>query len=212
MKLENSAHVYFKLNRVLASFGFHKHLDQYDSTPIGNPLTVSYTDVPGNELLIRCYETPAGRTTVKATFNSSRARAWQDLGTFFDEIERIVELWKNGADEPPQPRADKVRHPGRQTRRFKVKEILNDVKAGMDDAALMAKYDLNSKGILDVMNKLLWHGLLTPEELADRRSLAKTVYMPVFQCRACGEIRFAKLDECPKCKGKMVPTNEGVVE
>lgn len=211
MKPKTSDHVYFRLNRVLACFGFHKHLDQYSSPPEGNQLTICYTDVRGNDLLMQCFQSPAGRTTVKATFNKSWTRTWEDLESFFDDIEAAIESWRNGTAGPPVPQPTNVR-PGKQRRKLKLREILGDVKAGMDDASLMAKYDLNGKGILDLMNKLLWHGLLTPEELADRRSLAKTVYMPVFQCRSCGEIQFAKLAVCPKCNGRMVPANESVQE
>ncbi len=211
MKLKTSDHVFFRLNRVLACFGFHKQLDQYNSAPTDSPLTICYTDVPGNDLLMECFGSAAGRTTVKATFNKSRTRTWEDLESFFDGIEEAIESWKNGMAGPPVPQTENVR-PGRQRRKFKLKEVLGDVKAGMDDASLMTKYDLNGKGILDLMNKLLWHGLLTPEELADRRSLAKTVFMHVFQCRSCGDIQFAKLDTCPKCNGKMVPAHESVQE
>lgn len=211
MTAQTSDHVSFRLNRVLATFGFHKHLDQYGVAQFDNFLTVFYTDVPGNHLKIQCMVTPAGRTTVKATFNQSRTRAWEDLEVFFDQIEGMIEVWKSGKDEPPEGPIETVR-PGKQRRRYKAREILSDVKAGMDDAGLMAKYDLNAKGILDLMNKLLWHGLLTPEELADRRSLARTVYLPIFKCRSCGDLQFTKLNVCPKCKGKMIPANESVVD
>lgn len=211
MKRQSSDHVHFRLNRVLGSFGFHKHLDHYDAPAGGTPLTVVFTDVPGNNLAIQYFETSGGRTTVKATFNNGKTRAWGDLEIFFDQIEAVIESWKNGTEEPPEIQTDRVK-PGRQRKKFKAREILSDVKAGMDDAALMEKYDLNPKGILDLMNKLLWHGLLTPEELADRRSLARTVYMPIFRCRSCGDLQFAKLDRCPKCNGRMVPANENVVE
>ena len=86
---------------------------------------------------------------------------------------------------------------------IKAKEILQDMRNGMDDAGLMIKYGLSSKQILKVINMLLWKGLMSPEELADRRSLAKTVYMPTFKCPSCAEIHFTKSDTCPKCKASM---------
>ena len=86
---------------------------------------------------------------------------------------------------------------------IKAKEILKDMRAGMDDAALMKKYGLSSKQILKVINMLMWKGLMSPEELADRRSLAKTVYMPTSKCPSCGDIHFTKSDTCPKCGASM---------
>jgi uncharacterized protein (DUF433 family) len=60
-------------------------------------------------------------------------------------------------------------------KKIKAKELLNDVRAGMGDEVLMEKYGLSAKGILMAMNRLIWEGLTYPSELAERRSLAKTV-------------------------------------
>lgn len=79
------------------------------------------------------------------------------------------------------------------------KAILDDVRAGLDDAALMEKYGLSAIGVLNVVNKFLWCGILTSEEFAKRRSLAKTVYMPVQECFSCGQVHFDKVDRCVKC-------------
>lgn len=86
---------------------------------------------------------------------------------------------------------------------IKAKEILKDMRAGMDDAGLMTKYGLSSKQILKVINMLLWKGLMSPQELEERRSLAKTVYMPTYKCPSCGEIHFTKSETCPKCSAHM---------
>ena len=83
--------------------------------------------------------------------------------------------------------------------KIRASEIMIDIKAGVDDAYLMEKYGLTPKGILQLMSRLIWEGLMTPEELEARRSLAKTVYMPVYQCPSCGDINFSKNVTCPRC-------------
>jgi Mor family transcriptional regulator len=88
---------------------------------------------------------------------------------------------------------------------FKAKELLADVRAGLDDAGLMEKYGLSAGGILKALNRLIWEGLMSPSELAERRSLAKTVYMPVFECRFCGDVQFSKVEKCPRCGMRMKP-------
>jgi uncharacterized protein (DUF433 family) len=81
----------------------------------------------------------------------------------------------------------------------KSKELLADIKAGMDDASLMGKYKLSARGVLQAINRLIWEGLMSPSDLAERRSLAKTVYMPVFKCPFCSDIQFTKTEKCPRC-------------
>jgi rubrerythrin len=94
------------------------------------------------------------------------------------------------------------------TKRIKAKEFLSDMRAGMDDAGLMEKYGLSAKGILRAMTKLISEGLMSASELAARRSLAKTVYMPVFNCKFCGDTHFSKMDKCPRC-GSRLKTSSG---
>ncbi|MGB6064948.1 MAG: hypothetical protein WBG50_09070 [Desulfomonilaceae bacterium] len=92
---------------------------------------------------------------------------------------------------------------------IKARELLSDVRAGMDDATLMKKYNLSARGVLQALNKLIGHGLMSPEELVERRSLAKTVYMPVFTCSACGDTQFSKVEKCPRCGARMRTSGEG---
>jgi rubrerythrin len=89
------------------------------------------------------------------------------------------------------------------TKRIKAKEFLSDMRAGMDDAGLMEKYELSAKGILRAMTRLISVGLMSASELADRRSLAKTVYMPVFHCKFCGDTHFSKVEKCPRCGSRL---------
>ncbi len=92
--------------------------------------------------------------------------------------------------------------------RISGREVLEDIRSGMDDAGLMEKYRLSSKGIIQLMGRLVSAGLLTPAELADRRSLAKTVYFPVFKCQACHEIHHTRFDVCPTCGATMEQLNK----
>ncbi len=93
-------------------------------------------------------------------------------------------------------------------RKIRAKEFLSDIRAGMDDAGLRYKYGLSANEVLKVMSKLIWGGLMSPTELAQRRSLAKTVYMPVFKCPSCKEISYMKLEKCPHCSAPMKNLNE----
>jgi Mor family transcriptional regulator len=99
------------------------------------------------------------------------------------------------------------RHPAGK-KSVKAQELLADIRAGLDDVGLMEKYGLSRGGILKALNRLIWHGLMSPSELAERRSLAKTVYMPVFECQSCGEVQFSKVEKCPKCGMRMKTLSE----
>jgi len=93
-------------------------------------------------------------------------------------------------------------------RQIRAAEFLSDIRAGMDDSGLMHKYGLSAREVLKVMSKLIWAGLMSPAELAQRRSLAKTVYMPIFKCSSCNEITYMKLEKCPHCSAPMKNLNE----
>jgi hypothetical protein len=106
-----------------------------------------------------------------------------------------------------------IRHPsGRREplgkRKIKAKEFLTDIRDGMDDEFLKEKYGLSTRGVLQVMNRLIWQGLMSASELAQRRSVATTVFLPTFQCSSCGEIAYSVLEKCPHCGSTMKNLNE----
>ena len=70
---------------------------------------------------------------------------------------------------------------------IKAKELLAPIRAGLDDAGLLKTHRFPKGGILKALNRLMWEGLTSPSELEERRSLAKTAYTPVFDCRSCGD-------------------------
>jgi len=57
------------------------------------------------------------------------------------------------------------------------KDLIGDIRSGMDDAALMSKYKLSSKGLQSAFSKLIGSRLISIEEIfGERRSgLADTV-------------------------------------
>lgn len=116
-----------------------------------------------------------------------------------------LETFRSSRNEPRT--IEPKRHSaGKKT--LNAKELLADIRAGVDDAGLMKKYGFSAGGILKALNRLIWEGLMSPSELADRRSLAKTLYMPVFECRSCGDVQFSKVEKCPKCGSRMKTLGE----
>lgn len=57
------------------------------------------------------------------------------------------------------------------------KDLIGDIRSGMDDEALMSKYKLSSKGLQSAFSKLISNNLISIEEVfGERRSgLADTV-------------------------------------
>ena len=93
-------------------------------------------------------------------------------------------------------------------RQIKASEFLLDIRAGMDDAGLMHKYSLSAHEILKVISKLIWAGFMSPTDLEQRRSLAKTVYMPIFKCSSCNQVTYTTLENCPHCNAPMKNLNK----
>jgi rubrerythrin len=77
----------------------------------------------------------------------------------------------------------------------------------MDDAGLMEKSAFRPE---EFFRPQPTHreGLMSPSELVERRSLAKTVYMPVFTCPTCGDCHFEKVERCPRCGSRMKTLKE----
>ncbi|MGO9569718.1 MAG: hypothetical protein ACLP5H_19475 [Desulfomonilaceae bacterium] len=83
--------------------------------------------------------------------------------------------------------------------RLSAKEILADIRAGMDDAALMGKYDLSAQGLQSALTKLVAAGVMKQAELDDRGiSQEQTVNLP-WKCPACGKPQPKEFEECPQC-------------
>jgi|GEM_PF-1346393 len=79
------------------------------------------------------------------------------------------------------------------------KEILVDIKAGMDNAALMEKYQLSEKGLQNLFKKLEDAGVLKQREPEKRPSGPHKVIQYTWKCPACGKPQTRRSDECPEC-------------
>jgi len=56
-------------------------------------------------------------------------------------------------------------------RKLSISEIVNDIRSGLTDAELMARYQLSSRGIQRAFEKLLEIGAITRAELENRNQL-----------------------------------------
>ncbi len=81
------------------------------------------------------------------------------------------------------------------------KEILEDIKAGMDSTALMEKYQLSEKGLQSLFKKLKDAGVLKPK----KREPEKTTSAPqedvtsAWKCPICGNPQTTQYNQCPEC-------------
>jgi hypothetical protein len=78
-------------------------------------------------------------------------------------------------------------------------EILADIKAGMNDGALMRRYGLSAPGLQSVFAKLFKAGALTGSELERRRPSGEQTVEVVFKCPSCGKPQIKEFDLCPEC-------------
>lgn len=99
--------------------------------------------------------------------------------------------------------------------------VLKDIRSGMDDHALMDKYRLSSRGIQDLMEKLVKAGLLAQSEVDDRMpsydstvdlrdvidklelgdpvGMTKKSTGAMLTCPVCGASHSNKIGKCPQC-------------
>jgi hypothetical protein len=205
-----------KLNDVLGTFGFRKALDRaVSSRELRQLHGMRYADRNGNVIdvsfALRVAKQGSG-IMIEVSFNKNRTRAWPSFDALVAGLPVTVNEWleddshqQDAADQPPTVI---VPTGPRGKTRISFKSILTDIKSGVSDGELMEKFGLSHRGLLSLISKLLWDGLLTQEELAKRKSLARTVFMPVLRCRLCKEIQFEKVTQCPKCGGPMKVVNK----
>lgn len=94
-----------------------------------------------------------------------------------------------------------------QKRKISAREILNDIRSGLDDSAIKRKHHLSEGALEAVYQKLATAGLLTEAEIRGRRETtpkptAPTVEPPseaAWRCPACDAPQSSKVDECPVC-------------
>ena len=79
------------------------------------------------------------------------------------------------------------------------KEILADIKSGMDNTALIQEYGFSDKGLQSVFKKLVDAGILKQEEV-DKGTVQPGQSVEVaWKCPACGMPQTKQSDECPDC-------------
>lgn len=84
-------------------------------------------------------------------------------------------------------------------RQLSAKEILQDIRAGMDDIALMVKYDLSAQGLQTAFTKLIATGLLKQDDLDERTPSHEPTANLGWKCPACGKPQPTEFEECPVC-------------
>ncbi len=92
------------------------------------------------------------------------------------------------------------------TRKLSAKQILADIRLGMDPSELKSKYRLSEKALQSVYKQLTAAGALTESEMPrlqhlDNRSEAshQLPAEPKWRCPACNAPREAEVSECPAC-------------
>ncbi len=81
------------------------------------------------------------------------------------------------------------------------REAMRDVRAGLDDFALMKKYDLSPKGLQSLLNQLVKSGALSVQEVEGRMpSFEETVALKTMAPDAPGHAPIREIEwECPQC-------------
>jgi ribosomal protein L37AE/L43A len=79
------------------------------------------------------------------------------------------------------------------------KDVVRDVRGGMDNAALKEKYKLTDTGLQSLFKKLLKAGLLDQSEVAQRFKDMEPKSSDGWQCPACGSQDPEVWQVCPRC-------------
>jgi hypothetical protein len=81
------------------------------------------------------------------------------------------------------------------------KEILDDIKAGMDSTALMEKYQLSKKGLQSLFKKLMDAGVLKPKKREPEKSTPapEEAVASTWKCPICGNPQTTQYSQCPQC-------------
>lgn len=100
--------------------------------------------------------------------------------------------------EPSQANVPEEPAPVHQRAKVKIsaKQIIQDIRSGMDNPALMDKYELSPDRLQTIFKKLVEQGRITQSELGQRIALERAVG---WRCPNCGEEQPEAVDECPSC-------------
>jgi uncharacterized protein len=79
--------------------------------------------------------------------------------------------------------------------KINAKEILNDIRLGLDDASLMEKYHLSANHLQNLFRKLVQAGVLQQSELDSRSPLFEGTVEVVFRFPAFDDVKAKELGE-----------------
>lgn len=100
-----------------------------------------------------------------------------ELQLKYDVSPKLLTLFKAQAKELMRDLRNRDKQPKIQ---ISAQRVLEDIKTGVDDDALMQKYDLTSRQLQRLFRKIIAAGLLSPVELADRLSVTKSQVAEAF--------------------------------
>jgi len=86
-----------------------------------------------------------------------------------------------------------------EKRHINAHEVLQDIRAGLDDTALMAKYNLSAKDFRGLCAKLIETGRLSEIEFSELELLWAQKDGHAWYCPACHMPQSHQFDECPQC-------------
>lgn len=84
-----------------------------------------------------------------------------------------------------------------EKRRISGNELVKDIRNGMDDAAIIEKYQISHDRLETFLSKLIKAGVLTQVEIDARKRLLESEVL--FECPACGSKNTDYFEECPAC-------------
>lgn len=87
-------------------------------------------------------------------------------------------------------------------KKINAKAIMTDLKEGLSDTDLMAKYDLSFQALQDLFAKLVEARLATKayfEKRAKTQVAAQVNEQEAATCPYCGYTAEAKFERCPRC-------------
>ena len=101
-----------------------------------------------------------------------------------------------------------------EKRKVSAKEILADIRAGVDDEGLMEKYQLSPQELQVVFGKMISGGVFTTDDLvrratggekkAARSELSQQTKEPGWQCPICRKSQKEPFEKCPECGAVLV--------
>ncbi len=84
-------------------------------------------------------------------------------------------------------------------RKISAQQVVEDIEAGMQDTALMVKYDLNPKQLRGLLRRLHKAGLVHFDETGPVEPIGRASVQLTFECPSCGQTELDEFDECPSC-------------